>query len=312
MPRTRTSRLGWLYLCLVVLVWLLGEWVAERTIPTLLLAYAPPVLWLLPAPVVLLWNALRRKNPAPALVATLLAAGSAELLLWHRQSAGELRVLTYNVARGTQSRPQALAQTLKQANADIILLQEANFVRPDDLTVIRSALPGYRLARAYEVTTLTRLPLLHWEDYDLPQNHREVLLTTVRWRGKPLHVVNVHLGTVMLSPVLRGDFDRVRRTRAARNAQLAVVKAVAAPLQGPVLVAGDFNTPPRGRYYRQLERLFGPDAHDAAGRRAGWTFPSLKLRIDHAFARGLTPTATRVIQARGSDHLPLLVEFRTK
>ena len=42
---------------LVALGWALGAWVGERTLPTLLLAYLPPLLWLLPAGLALLWTA---------------------------------------------------------------------------------------------------------------------------------------------------------------------------------------------------------------------------------------------------------------
>lgn len=75
-----SSRVAWAYLGLVVLVMLLGELVAERTVPTLLLAYAPPLLWLLPAPAVLLWALVQRRGIGIALVSTLLAAWGADLL----------------------------------------------------------------------------------------------------------------------------------------------------------------------------------------------------------------------------------------
>ncbi|MCD0177308.1 hypothetical protein IHN32_15285, partial [Deinococcus sp. 14RED07] len=42
----------------------------------------------------------------------------------------------------------------------------------------------------------------------------------------------------------------------------------------------------------------------------GWTFPSLRLRIDHLMGRGLTPTRTQVLPWALSDHRPLLAEYR--
>lgn len=304
------SRLAWGYVLFVVAVWALAEAVGESRWPTLLLAYAPPLLWLLPAPIVLLWTAARRRGVGAALLGTLLAAWGAGLLHTRPQSAGTLRVLTYNVARGTLGHAGTLAATLRRADADIILLQEANFVRPGDLGVIRAALPDYRVVQAHEVTTLTRLPVQSSAWFDLPANNRDVLLTRLLWQGRTLNVVNAHLGTVTVSSLLEGDLARLQRTRTARLGQVRVLERIAAQAGRPLLLGGDLNTPPRGQLYRRLQAAFGPDAHDLAGRGPGWTFPGLGVRIDHTLALGLTPTHTQVLNVPGSDHLPLLAEYR--
>lgn len=305
------SRLAHAYLFGVALIWVLGEWVGERTLLTLLLAYAPPVLWLLPAPLVWLWVLLRRRRIGAVLLATGLAAWGAGFLHWRPQSGGELRVLTFNVLQGKRTTPTQLLTLLRQADADIILLQEADFLRPGYQAELEAGLPGYNLSRASEVTTLTRLPVLGEQRFDLPLNKREVLASRLNWRGQQLTVVNAHLGTVMLSPVLRGDLARVRRTRDARNEQVQVLKNIAMRENGPILLGGDLNTPPRGLVYRRLRAFYGPDAYDLAGRGPGWTFPSLKVRIDHLLTRDLKPTRAQVLPSIGSDHLPLLVEFKT-
>lgn len=304
------SRLAWLYLLTVALTWALGEWVGERTVPTLLLAYAPPLLWLLPAPLVLGWTLWRRRGVAVALAGTLLAAGGAGLLHWRPQTDGELRVVTFNVARGLRGSPDEIAASLRAADADMLLLQETNFVRPGFREALLARLPGYAVQTGYEVTTLSRLPVLSATNHAAPGTRRTFLETRVRWRGQEVRVLNVHLGTVLVSSVLRGDFDRVRETRDVRAAQVAQLSAIAGSAEGPLLLGGDLNTPPRGLAYRELRRLVGPDAHDLAGRGPGWTFPSLWLRIDHMIARGLTSTRTQVLPEAGSDHRPLLTEYR--
>lgn len=308
--RRVSSNLALTYLIFVVLVWCLGEFIGERTVPTLLLAYAPPLLWLLPAPFVWLWVLLRRRKIGFALLATLVAAWGAGFFHWRAQSAGSLKVLTYNVARGTKTNPDRLAVALRQIGADVILLQEANFYDPDFVKRLQADLPEYSLSSAAEVSTLTRLPVAKSQVFDLPQNRREVLVTRLEWQDKPLTIVNAHLGTVMLSPVLQGDLARVRRTRNARTEQVGVLRSIALQVDGPVLLGGDLNTPPRGIVYRRLREIFGHDAHDVAGRGPGWTFPSLKVRIDHQFTRDLQPVRARVLPGVGSDHLPMLVEYR--
>lgn len=302
--------LAWIYLLLVAVSWALAGAVGERTVPTLLLAYAPPLLWLLPAPLVLAWTVWRRRGRRVALAGTLLAALGAGALHWTPQSGGSLRVVTYNVLGGARTTPQALASALTLLDADVILLQEARFLRPDFGAAFLAALPGYRARQAAEVMTLTRLPVLGTASSPLPANRREVLVTRLRWQGEPLTVVNAHLGTVQVSSVLTGDLARVRRTRDARTAQVRVLQDIAARTPGRVLLGGDLNTPPRGWLYRRLRTAYGLDAHSVAGRGPGWTFPGLYTRIDHQFARGLTPTRSRVLPWTSSDHRPVLVEYR--
>lgn len=245
-----------------------------------------------------------------ALAGTLLAAGGAGLLHWNPHSDGALRAVTYNVLQGRRTTPEQLARRLSGLNADVILLQESNFVRPGFGADLAGGMPGYRVIAAAEVTTLTRLPLLDTRRVALPRHHRDVLVTTLRWQGQPLTVVNAHLGTVQVSDALAGDFAYLRRTRDARTAQVRVLEAIATSTHGPLLLGGDLNTPPRGPVYRQLRRAFGADAHDLAGRGPGWTFPSLAVRIDHLLAGGLRPTRVQVVPWALSDHRPLLADYR--
>ncbi|MVN89044.1 hypothetical protein GO986_20090 [Deinococcus sp. HMF7620] len=301
--------LAWVYLILVVLVWGLGEALGERTVPTLLLAYAPPVVWALPAPLVIGWALWRRRGRRAALAATVLALWGAGLLHWSPQQSGALRVVTYNVLRGDRVSPGQLGQALRSLNADVILLQESNFGGADFRAALEQALPGYHAEHAAEVSTLTRLPILAAQRLPLPGNRREVLVTRLRWQGQPLTVVNAHLGTVQVVDALAGDWAYLQRTRNNREAQVARLEALAAQTEGRVLLGGDLNTPPRGRVWRRLRVAYGPDAHDLAGRGPGWSFPALRVRIDHLLTDDLTPTTSRVLPWTFSDHRPLLAEF---
>jgi len=307
------SRLAWSYLLLVTLTWSAGEFVGEWTVPTLLLAYAPAPLWLLPAPLVVAWTLWRRRGVAVALAAGLLAALGAGLLHLHPQEPGDLRVVSFNVARGTLGPPERLASALRATKADVILLQETNFVRPGDREALLAGLPGYRVRDGYEVMTLSRLPVVASREHGIPGSRRTVLEVTLRGPEAPaqgsLRVVNAHLNTVLVSSVLRGDLEAVRRTNRARVWQVDLLCRIAADRAGPLLVGGDLNTPPRGRLYGKLQSCVGAGAHEQAGRGPGWTFPALFLRIDHLLARGLRPVGARVLFPAGSDHRPLQVDL---
>ncbi len=304
------SRLAWSYLFAVALVWALGELVGERTVPTLLLAYAPPLVWLLPAPLVLAWTLCRRRGRGVALVGTLLAVGGAGLLHARPQESGSLRVVTWNVAHGMLGTADQVAGALRAANPDIILLQEANFVPRGFGEALSNGLPGYTPLPGQKVLTFSRLPVLENRELPLPGSGRTVLETGVRWRGQTLRMVNVHLDPVFVSSVLERNWDDVRYSDWLRVGQVVWLCQLVSRLPDPVLIGGDLNTPPRGRLYRQIQGCVGQDAHNLAGRGPGWTFPGLFLRIDHLLARGLTPTRTQVLPDSGSDHRPLLVEYR--
>lgn len=277
------SRLAWLYLLTVALGWALG----------------------------------RRRGVAVALAGTLLAAWGAGFLHGRPQqkaegaaTGGEVRVVTFNVARGNLGTPGQIASALRATDADLLLLQETNFGPPGFEEDLLARLPGYAVRRGHEVMTLSRLPVLGAVNHRAPGSRRTFLETWVRWQGQTLRVVNAHLGTVLVSSALRGDLATLRRTRDVRAAQARVLTALARQEPGPLLLGGDLNTPPRGQVYRRLRQAFSPGAHALAGHGPGWTFPPLALRIDHLLARGLTPTRARVLPDSGSDHRPLLAGFR--
>lgn len=315
--RPPRSRLAWASLLLVALAWGLGEALGERTLPTVLLAYLPPLVWLLPALLALGWALWTRRGLLPAVAATFLAVLGADLLHLSPQrnvspQETALRVVSFNVARGTLGRPERLAAPLRRANADLILLQETNFVRAGDRRALLDQLPGYHVTSGHEVMTLSRLPVLESREHAIPGSRRTVLETTLRSSSGPLRVVNAHLNTVLVSNAVRGDWAALDRTNSARVWQVGLLCRLAGERGGPVFVGGDLNTPARGRLYRRLKGCVGPNAHEAAGRGPGWTFPGLFLRIDHLFARDLTPLRAEVLSPAGSDHLPLLTTFAVR
>ncbi|MFC6592234.1 endonuclease/exonuclease/phosphatase family protein [Deinococcus lacus] len=306
------SRLAWAYLAAVLLVWGLGEWIGERTVPTLLLAYAPPALLLALWPLLALGAVLRPAARLPTLLAALAGLGYAGFT-WHpahQPRAADTVLLTYNLARGGQGSAGTLAAQIRAENADIVTLQETNGLRTGFTDNLLRALPGYQVAQAGgggELLTLSRFPILGQREIQLPGTTRRFLVTALDTPSGPLNVVNVHFSTVMVSGVLRGQ---VGPTRDRRQKQLEILQRETAGLER-VVVAGDFNTPPRGRVYRALTRNL-VNAWDAAGRGTGYSFPAPApvLRIDHVFVRGLVPVQAQVLPAGGSDHRGLRVRVR--
>ncbi|MDO4263601.1 MAG: endonuclease/exonuclease/phosphatase family protein [Deinococcus sp.] len=306
------ARLAWAYLAAVLLVWGLGEWVGERTVPTLLLAYAPPVFLLALWPLLAVTALFQPAARLPVVLAAAAGLGYAGLTFHLPQSAqtGDLTLLTYNIARGTKGSAKALAAQIRAQDADIVTLQETNGWDEDFTPELCRRLPGYHAAQTSaggELLTLSRLPLLGSREVRLPETTRRFLMTSVQTPHGQLRVVNVHFSTVLVSGVFKGQ---VGPTRDRRGTQLNVLLREIRGMDR-VLVAGDFNTPPRGRVYRAL-KADSVNAWDAAGQGFGYTFPSRAplLRIDHVFARGLTPVHAEVLPAGGSDHRGLRVVLR--
>lgn len=306
------SQVAWCCLVIFIVLLLVSEWLGERYLWTLILTYAPPVFWLVPATLLLLYTVWRRQGWGVALLAVLLAVWNAELLHWKPQQAGELRVMTFNVLSAKGKSASDLAVYLLKYDADIIFLQESLFT-PAFRTKLENHLSEYHTAHAGDVTTFSKLPLK--ETFELPLVSsvlkRRTLVNQVYWNG-PLTLVNTHLNTVQVIDLLAGEFKYMRVVMNRREQQVKQLEGIAKQVSGKMILAGDLNTPPKGRLYRRLEHAFGPNVHKQAGRGPGWTFPSLYLRIDHMMTRGLIATHSRVLPSFGSDHLPLLVDLKVR
>jgi endonuclease/exonuclease/phosphatase (EEP) superfamily protein YafD len=92
------------------------------------------------------------------------------------------------------------------------------------------------------------------------------------------------------------------------------VAQFAAGERRPLVVCGDLNATPESASLRRLRRAGLVDAHAAAGRGRGCTWPALGplrfvpgIRIDHVLTKGgLRCTELRVGPEVGSDHLPIV------
>lgn len=80
---------------------------------------------------------------------------------------------------------------------------------------------------------------------------------------------------------------------------------------GAVVVAGDFNSTPGMRQFRQLLSHGYQDAVAQSGSGLGPTYPSYEwvpplVTIDHVLARNASATSIRAISLRDTDHRALL------
>ena len=264
-----------------------------------------------------------RRRPAIVLAAVALAAaaGPVEGAAGRGVGPREVDVMTWNVAsaRLTGGDLEPLAATIEAADPDVVAVQELDRSWSRTGGVDQPALLAARLGMSYVwdsnydcrrrdtddddrceygTAIFTRLPIdsASVRRYGLPTGGepetRGLTRATVRVDGRPLEVFNTHLG---LRP-------------ATRRAQIYRLVNLVGTAPRPLVVLGDFNTPPFAPEAKPLFRRFG-DVQAIGGYRFQRTTAS--SRIDYVFAsRRMEVFGARVLPTRHSDHRPVVAELR--
>ncbi|QUD90701.1 endonuclease/exonuclease/phosphatase family protein [Phenylobacterium montanum] len=238
------------------------------------------------------------------------------------------RILTYNVHRcvGPDRRLDIgrVADAIAACEPDIVALQELDVGRPRTGGLDQAHEIAQRLGMSFHFNAalrveeeqygdaiLTLLPErlvkagpLPGLDPRVPLEPRGALWVEVTVDGRPLQVINTHLG---LAP---GEQQRQARALAG-DAWLGHPER-----RDPVILLGDFNAGPASIVHRTLSRRLTDARRLTHHRRRTPTFPSHLplLRIDHVFVshgiRVLQLDAPFTVQTRmASDHLPLVMAF---
>jgi endonuclease/exonuclease/phosphatase family metal-dependent hydrolase len=238
------------------------------------------------------------------------------------------RIVTYNVHRcvGNDRRLDVarVAAVLAQLSPDIVALQELDVGRRRTGHVDQAHEIARRLDMAchfhaaltveeerYGDAILTCYPERLVKSGPLPGyprmralEPRGALWIEVEVEGRPLQIINTHLGLV----------PREQQIQAAHLADGAWLEHP--DCAWPVILLGDFNATASSVVYRTLTQRLQPARRLARRKQPSSTFPSPLpvLRIDHMFVSpGVTVTdvfapfdpLTRV----ASDHLPLVMDF---
>lgn len=248
-------------------------------------------------------------------------------------SAGRLRVATYNIHKGVRGMGLAkrleihnLGMGVKALDADLIFLQEVRlfhhrearqfehtwFGWPEKGQAEFLAPEGYQVAYRTNAITrhgehgnalLSRYPIGDIGHHDVSDHRfeqRGLLHVPVIWQGVEVHAMVAHLGLIHGS--------RVRQVQ-----KLAQFIADHVPAKAPLVVAGDFND--WGERLDDPMRGCGLARATLEGGRRVPTFPSRVpvFSLDRIYMRGLRCVDMKVPRgpswARMSDHLPLLAEL---
>lgn len=241
-------------------------------------------------------------------------------LLPEEGEGAELRVLSLNAAGGMGLTP-AVGALLSDPELDLLAIQECgNLLRGDP-----ELLPDWHIDRRSGVCLLSRFEIL-----EVAEMEREVLESaggsgvavtyTLDVGGTPVYLTNVHLETpragfeLFRSGRLREGIPKIQEKSFLRGVEIRKARAWADAFSGPHLVAGDFNTPPESRLYREAwqdwQNAFSLSGWGFGGTRLnGW----IRVRIDHILASPEWRVGGAWLgEDVGSDHLPIGADLKLR
>lgn len=243
---------------------------------------------------------------------TVPAAGS---MPFDIDRAPTVRVLAVNVSESNPT-PGTLLTEIERDDPDIVVLVE--YTTRWKRAVRRHATFAKRYPKRYEVVRddetgialFSRIPVAGLKSTDL--DGWPLVRGTVTLSGEQVRIYGVHA----IAP---------GRDAARHRTQHEHIRALlsAEPEGRALVVAGDFESTPFERSYREYEELGLDSAHEQRGRGfaatypndAGWPRSWFAVRIDHVLlSEELVAVRIREGEGAGSDHRPVIVDlaFRPK
>ena len=245
------------------------------------------------------------------------------------------RLLSYNIKFGGRRREKAIAEVIKLASPDVVLLQEATDPRIIEMIGKDTGLPHWGSRPDYSMGFLTKLPVAH-HAWHQPGNARHPFLELVI-EGLDCRIFGLHLVAWF------SKWTERKRKRELR----ALLDGIREHQHGFHLIAGDFNALAPGEllsvakmpaWIRAMIWLSGRDiARDTIQlmldegyvdawrvlhpNEDGFTFPTWDphLRLDYVFTPQRYADRLAVSEIlfspdalvrEASDHAPILVEVR--
>jgi endonuclease/exonuclease/phosphatase (EEP) superfamily protein YafD len=236
-----------------------------------------------------------------------------------------IRLASWNTQKGGNSElPRDLGILIERHDPDIIFLQEAraDLFEPEQMGGYFANGWKYPWAGGATIGVLTLSKVAPTKVQPVPTKYREFFITAPKVslitelplpNGETLLAVNVHLLT----------FERWGTVKL--RSQLDDLKSIMADHQGPIIMAGDFNTWKEKKLELvrelaqdlQLEEVTDfPPGRKTAGLSSSclnWLLGIKKdLPLDRVYYRGFTEHSAEVLSYYSSDHSAILVTLTLK
>jgi len=317
------------YAALTLLWWVLIRYLSDRWWPATVIEYAPRWPFLLPLLVVLPLGLRRgwRMGILPLLTGLFVLGPLLNFNIpWRRWLSAapegqKLRVLTCNIHRLELNIAEFDAYLLA-ADPNIVVLQD--YSGWDDSAVLRSGWSTYRVG---EIFVASRFPIVGIHDLQLESvrgidddqiPHRMGAAAAFDLRTPAglvtlvdLHLASPHNGLETVPADRHKGIFKLKANAIRRRNESAKITQWADAQTGPVILAGDFNTPPESPIYRAFWSRYR-DAFDSAAFGYGYSYyaPVSAIRIDHILAGpGVMCAGCRIGPACGSPHRPVVADL---
>ncbi len=318
--RRRLVVLTWIYLAVAIGMWLL-LYESDLWWPATLLLFGPRWVLLLPL-AVLIPATLRRPRLLPVvLAAALVVAGPVMGLCvpWQRlldppPRGPHVRLLSCNMHYRRQLNPAALEALVEQARPDVVALQEW---ASDNHSSLLEA-PPWHPHRTPVLSLASRFPILYAQTIGRHSTggRGALIRYDLDTPAGVVHLFSLHLASPRQE--LRetvADAGRaqelVQSTSDTRWEQMENIANAVGAVDGPIILAGDFNTPPQSAIFRRVWPGY-VDAFGSAGWGWGYTFYGGRtmVRIDHVLAGpGWRCDRCWVGPDIGSPHRPVVADL---
>ncbi len=214
----------------------------------------------------------------------------------------DLRLMMYNIYYQNNDLDAVVAEVAAH-EPDVVFLMEYSFAIQAQIEAEFADYP-YRLIEPSRMTSgvalFSRVPLTASRVY--------------RFDGTRIPIIEVTFDVVGQAVTLVGGhpWPPIDRWANLHALQVADVQRVAELVDGPLIVAGDFNAAPWSFALRQLQAAAGvQDTRRGLGGLTTWAGPPpVRLSLDHVFASDeLVVQSYAYGQSGGSDHRPIIVDF---
>ncbi|MDA8415308.1 MAG: endonuclease/exonuclease/phosphatase family protein [Desulfobacteraceae bacterium] len=333
--------LGFTYLVVLAALTLLNCTGADRWWFGAFNLYLPQVIWAIPGIVVaaisvkVAWRWVWLPLLGIVWVAGPLMGFCWPLPAAHVQPAGPpLRVMTWNVKYGTHDTlaHMAIMYEIERNRPSVVLLQDADGVMNG---VLGDYLSTWNIRSVGQYVIASKLPLgaLQVRNLSYPGNGHTCVRTELQYNGTVVVLYNVHFESPReglysmrvakenpehLPKAIQKLEDNVR----ARLAQARTVREFLRKESGPIILAGDLNSPEASQAFLTLREAGLHDAFAEGGKGYGYTyghfllrnrFPLLTaswMRIDHIMMSSQFQTRKCWIgTGRASDHRPVIADL---
>jgi endonuclease/exonuclease/phosphatase (EEP) superfamily protein YafD len=272
------------------------------------------VQYLVATAVVLALVLLRRRWAAAALLAAAGAVSAVPVLPYLPLGPGSvavaaasppIKVLTANVSFRPFS-TRRLLEIIRETDPDILIVQELTPHAERELAPLDQEFAHYRkfpADGAYGIGLWSKLTLESSALFAL--GRRPAIEARLEGPDGAFTVLGVHLSA-----------PTSERRAAARNRELAALAERSAAIDGPLIVAGDFNATPYSPYFREWLAASGlTDSRRGRTMSISWPtmLPLAGIPIDHvAVNDGFTVLSHRRLPNFESDHYGVLVELAAR